>query len=60
MFVSRSKYEEKEAQVRKLEARVQEALDKIDVLEAENSELINAIEAASSQHASALLMVCVN
>ena len=51
MFVSRSKYEEKEAQVRKLEARVQEALDKIDVLEAENSELINAIEAANGQHA---------
>ena len=52
MFVSRSKYEEKEAQVRKLEARMQEALDKIDVLEVENSELINAIEAANSQHAS--------
>ena len=62
MFVSRSKYEEKEAQVRKLEARVQEALDKIDVLEAENSELINAIEAASSQHASSndsVVMKCI-
>ena len=62
MFVSRSKYEEKEAQVRKLEARVQEALDKIDVLEAENSGLINAIEAASSQHASSndsVVMKCI-
>ncbi|HBI75897.1 MAG TPA: chemotaxis protein, partial [Alteromonas macleodii] len=62
MFVSRSKYEEKEAQVRKLEARVQEALDKIDVLEAENSELINAIEAANGQHASSndsVVMKCI-
>ena len=62
MFVSRSKYEEKEAQVRKLEARVQEALDKIDVLEAENSELINAIEAANGQYASSndsVVMKCI-
>jgi len=62
MFVSRSKYEEKEALVRKLEARVQEALDKIDVLEAENTELVNAIEAAKGQHASSndsVVMKCI-
>ena len=49
MFVSRSKYEEKESQVRVLEARVQDALDKIERLEAENSQLVNTIETASQQ-----------
>ena len=52
MFVSRSKYEEKESQVRALEARVQDALDKIERLEAENSQLINTIETASNQSSS--------
>jgi len=62
MFVSRSKYEEKEAQVRLLETRVQEALEKIDALEAEKSDLINTIEAASSQNGSpndSVVMRCI-
>lgn len=51
MFVSRSKYDEKEAQVRQLEARVQEAMDKVAALEAENAELMSSVEASSQTNA---------
>lgn len=51
MFVSRSKYEEKEAQVRQLEARVQDAMDKVAALEAENAELLASVESAAQKSA---------
>lgn len=52
MFVSRSKFEEKEAQVQLLEKRLQETLDKISLLEAENAELTAALETANHEDVS--------
>ncbi len=61
MFVFRSKYEDKEAQVRQLEGRLQEAMDKVEALEAENIELASSIEAANqaSSQSDSVLLKCV-
>lgn len=56
MFVSRSKYEEKEAQVRQLEARVQDAMDKVAALEAENAELLASVESAAQKACRTILL----
>ena len=48
MFVSRSKYEDKVAEARLLETRVQDALDKVALLEAENAELVASLEQAEA------------
>lgn len=62
MFVSRGKYEEKEAQARQLEMRLQDTLDKVAQLEAENSALANEVEeltAAGTQANDSVLLKCV-
>ena len=52
MFVSRSKFEEKEAQVVLLEKRLQETLDKVSSLEAQNAELAAALDTAHNEEVS--------
>lgn len=52
MFVSRSRFEEKEAQVQLLEKRLQETLDRVSLLEAENTELTTALETAHDKEVS--------
>ncbi|MEC8417293.1 MAG: methyl-accepting chemotaxis protein [Pseudomonadota bacterium] len=61
MFVSRSKYEDKVAEARLLETRVQDALDKVALLEAENAELVASLEQAEAKPSSneSVLMKCV-
>ena len=62
MFVSRGKYDEKEALAKQLEMRLQETLDRVAVLEAENTSLANEVEhlhAASSQVNDSILLKCI-
>lgn len=61
MFVSRSKYEDKEAQVRQLETRVEQAMDKVAALEAENAALSAALEGTRQKDKSSdsVLLKCV-
>lgn len=62
MFVSRGKYDEKEALAKQLETRLQETLDRVAVLEAENTSLANEVEhlhAASAQMNDSVLLKCI-
>ena len=59
MFVSRSKYEEKDAEVRQLEVKLEEALKRVELLETENSDLHSAIETATNQQVSVTESVVV-
>lgn len=59
MFVSRSKYEEKDAEVRQLEMKLEEALKRVELLETENSDLHSAIETATNQQVSVTESVVV-
>jgi methyl-accepting chemotaxis protein len=53
MFVSRGRYEEKESQLTQLDAKYQDALEKVSMLESENAELHQQLEAASKAQAQA-------
>ncbi len=61
MFVSRNRYNEKEEQVRLLEARVQESMDRVAALEAENAELHHSatINSQDSAQSNSVLLRCV-